>query len=149
MSGSLHLCRQRHTRRSDILRALVGQSIPTAGAEKHRFVLRTDAFLERCPKPPACLLERENNRKQSFTATRAQAELMNVGCRIRVGICGRTTNSRCLGSDSLQFSVCRVDGIAPPVCRIGLRNIKFLNTSGERVSLLVEKEAFSVSAREL
>ncbi len=29
------------------------QSIPTAGARKHHFVLRTDAISERCPKTPA------------------------------------------------------------------------------------------------
>ena len=43
---------QRHTRRSEISRALMKQSIPTAGAAKQQFVLRTDAISERCPKTP-------------------------------------------------------------------------------------------------
>jgi hypothetical protein len=43
--------------------------------------------------------EPENNRRPSFTATRAPPGLMNVGCSIPVGICGDTANSRCLRCD--------------------------------------------------
>jgi len=50
----------------------------------------------------ACLaLGARKRSKTSFTATRARAGLMNVGCSIPVGICGHTPNSHCLGCDCL------------------------------------------------
>jgi len=99
ISGGLHLRQPRHTRRSEIMRALVERSIPTAGAMKQHLVLPMDAISERCRKMSAWLSGPGKSRKSSYTACRVRAGQMNVGCRTLARICGNTENSCCFRCD--------------------------------------------------